>query len=641
MCIINLFNIMFLVNVVPISYLPYSQNKTLLYFSSQKYNSFSLAWVSLGKRKIEALIISCRPITSKISIKKSSYQIKPIGKIINPNPIINQKQWELFKWISFYYFIPISSLLKYILPSSKILQLINIKNVSTQNFNNKKNKPLVLFGDDFKIIKEQIKKILKNNQQILFIFPNQIKLEFYFNNLIEWQKEIFILKNKNNKKTIKNFESINNNEIKIIFGKRSSLFIPFSSLGLIILVDESNIGHKTIETKIHYDAKKVSFALQKIWQSQLIITTPTPSIETFLNLENKKYQSLNKFNDLLINNSKFIIESNSLKQENFLNTKILESIKKTIDNKKTVIIFNNRRGHSPALICNNCGYIFRCPYCDAALVYHKNNEKFLICHHCGYKIIAPDICPNCQSHLIKFIGLGNQRMTEYLKNYFSNINIDIFDSDYLKNIKQEKEMFQKFLNREFDVLIVTELFLKYLDLIEKINITIIPSIEQLLVSPDFATEEKIREILTLFSNKSQNIFVQTINPEKKWLNELFKKDFYFKQIKIRQKTLYPPFGQMIKIKIKSKKLDQLNKLADYVHQILDKNISILFKKDEYVLSSPIFPTVSKVKNFYFKEIYWRLKIDDDQEKDIILKRNAILKLLPDEVEIKIDPTNLF
>jgi len=595
------------------------------------------------------MVISCQSITSKISIKKAAYRLKPLEKIINEKRIINEEQWQLLQMISFYYFFPLSSLLKYVLPSSKILQLVKINT----NRNNKKlvkkenAKPLVLFGDDFTLIKEQAKKTLKKNQQILFIFPNQIKLEYYFNNLTEWQKEIFVANKKNSKKFLKDYQAINNNEIKIIFGKRSVPFLPFNNLGLIILVDESNIGHKTLETKIHYDAKKVAFFLQKIWLAQLIIVNQTLSIETVFSLAANNYQNLNKFIDPLPNNKKFSIENNPFKQDNIFNARSIEAIKKSLTNKRPIIIFNNRLGHSPALICNNCGYVFRCPYCEAALVYHKDteNKNFLICHHCGYKISAPDVCPNCQSYLIKFIGIGNQKIEENLKNHFPKANIGIFDSDHLKNITQEKEVFQKFINNEYDILIITELFLKFFDFISQIETIIIPSIEQLLVTPDFENDEKIRQILTLFSFKAKNIFIQTIDPNKKWLAELLKNDFYAKQIEIRKKAFYPPFSQMIKIEIKAKNLNQLNKLAQYTYQLLEKNISNLFKKEEFILSVPLSPTVPKIKKFYLKDIYWRLKIMDkknkEEQKKLFLKRNAILKLLPDEVNIEIDPANLF
>ena len=628
---------MFLHDVLPITYLPPSQNKILSYFSSQKIEPLRLVSVSLGRRKTEGIVLENKPIKSKMEMRKSLFQIKPIDKVLNNNQIISQQQLELFRWVSFYYFNCLPSLIKNSLPPPNVLKKLDIKEAILNR--EAKKDVLFLYGDNFDFIKKWVNQTIAKNQQVLFLFPNQIKLEYYLQKLSSLQDLISVVeKGSSSKKTLELYQKINNNEIEIIFGKRSSVFLPYHNLGLIIVIDEENTAFETFETKIHYHTKKAALKLAEIFNADIILTSNSLSVKSYLAIKNGIFKAVNSLE--AINKSKTIIQNIALKKDSVFHSETLRLFKKTLDNDGRILVFNNRRGHSPALICNNCGFIFRCQSCEAAMIYHKFNEgNLLICHHCGRKTVAPDICPNCQSHLIQFIGFGNQKILEQLKPVVKNKNIVIFDSDHLKNLRQEKELFEKFQTKNIRVVIATELFLKFFDFIKNIDLVIIPSLEQLLVTPDFQIEERLKHLFDLLTRKTDKIIIQTINPQKDWLNTLIDEEFYVKQLEIRKKTFYPPFSQIIKIEIKHLKLVPLLKTTDYIYQLLQKNLSLLFKKEDYVLSPPISPIVPKVKNFYLKEIYWRLRINSEQ--GILIRRNAILKLLPDGIKIEIEPSYLF
>ncbi|MCX8016085.1 MAG: primosomal protein N' [Patescibacteria group bacterium] len=634
---------MFLVSVIPITYLPRSQNKPLSYFSLKKLAPLSLVFVSFGNRKTEALVIKCEEIKSKIAIKKAEFQIKPIEKIINPNPIITPQQWELLKMASIWYYNPLSSLLKNIISPIQLFENLSIKTQEIKINNEVSSKPKIILTDDFDYLKNRVKETLNKSQQVLFLFPNQIKLEFYYQNFSEFHDQIFIFEKKGSKKFFKNYQKINTNEIKIIFGKQSALFAPFNNLGLIIIVDEDNDGFETFETKIHYNVKKLALFLSEKYNIEIILITSILSLEAFLNIQNKKYitpPSFKLLNDK-INLSHIQFQDFHAKKDGVIHSETKNTIERILKNNGKILIYNNRRGHSPALVCEECGFIFQCPNCDAAMVYHQNEQPALICHHCGFQKEAPDICPQCQSHLIQFIGFGNQKIYDYFKKFFPNYKTAVFDSDHLKNLRQEKDLFQKFINGEVSVLIVTELFSKFFDLMEKrVDLIVIPSLEQLLVVPSFKTEERIRKNLLLFSQKTQQLIVQTFDRNKSWLKDFFNEKFYEKQLEIRKMTLYPPYAQLIKIQISNKNPQKTIKIADYCYNLLHKNSQKLFTEKDYVLSKPISPLISRVNNLYFKEIYWRLKIEENINL-LIQKRNKILSLLPDEITIEIDPVDIF
>lgn len=633
---------MFLISVAPIAYLPYSQNKPVSYFSLKKIEPFGLVFVSFGNRKTEALVLNCEKIKSKIAIKKAGFQIKPIGKIINPNPIITLQQWDLLKMASTWYYNPLSSLLKNIISPIKLFENLSIKTSETKESSNIFSKPKIILTDDFVYLKNSVKEVLNKSQQALFLFPNQIKLEFYYQNFKEFHDQIFIFEKKSSKKFFKNYQKINNNEIKIIFGKQSALFAPFNNLGLIVIVDEDSDGFETFETKIHYNVKRLALFLSEKYNIEIILTTSILSLEAFLNIQNKKYITL-PFKSLNegLNLSLIKFQDFHAKKDGIIHLETKNTIENVLKNNGQILIYNNRRGHSPALICEDCGFIFQCPNCDAAMVYHQNDKPTLICHHCGFQKEASDLCPQCQSHLIQFIGFGNQKVFDYFKKNFPTYKISVFDSDHLKNLRQEKDLFCKFINGEISILIVTELFSKFFDLLEKrVDLIVIPSLEQLLVVPSFKTEEKIRKILFILSQKTHQLIVQTFDRDKLWLNNFFDKEFYQKQLESRKIILYPPYAQLIKIQISNKNPQKTIKIADYCYNLLLKNSQKLFTDKNYILSKPISPLIARVNNLYFKEIYWRLKIEGDINF-LIRKRNKILSLLPDEVKIEIDPVDIF
>ncbi|MGB9848154.1 MAG: replication restart helicase PriA [Minisyncoccia bacterium] len=629
---------MFLISAIPITYLPRSQNKILSYFSFQRINPLSLVFIPLKNRKVEALVLKCEEVKSKISIKKAEFQIKPVNKIINVNPVLTSQQWELIQLASIWYFNPLPSLLKNIVSPISLFKNIKIKEAETIN---NKSQPQIIYENDFTYIKKRVSQTLQKSEQVLFLFPNQIKLEFYYQNFQEFHDQIFIFEKKNSKKFFKNYQLINEGEIKIVFGKHAALFAPFYHLGLIVIVDEDNDGFETFETKIHYNVKKLALFLAEKFGIEIILTTSLLSPEAFLNIKNKKYLADFDLSKNKIDKAKIKLQGFNIKSDGLIHLDTKKAIEKTLKENGQILIYNNRRGHSPALICNDCGFLFQCPNCNAALVYHKDENPFLLCHHCGFQQEAPDLCPRCQSHLIQFIGVGNQKIYDYFKNSFANYKTAIFDSDHLKNLRQEKERFNQFINGEISILIVTDLFSKFFDLLnKKVGLIIIPVFEQLLVTPSFNSEEKIRKNIKLLSQNTNQLIIQTFDSNKLWFKTLFDESFYQKELEKRESSFYPPFAQLIKIIIKDKKANKLLSIADYCYNLLLKNSQKIFSDKDYILSKPVSPLINRINNLYIKEIYWRLKINNDQNLTI-QKRNAILKLLPDEVDIEIEPIDIF
>ncbi len=624
--------LMYLNEVVPLLNLPRSQPQFLSYFSAEAQQLGVLANIQVGRAKTLGLITKSESISDKISIKKAEFNLKPLGTLYNSNPIITQQQWNLIKWLSEYYFLPLSGLLKIALPNKAILKKTKII-IQKEEIKNKAKKNIFVFGDNYDFFKKIVAEKIKNNEQILFIFPNQIKLELYLKHLKSYGDEIAIFdKQARQKQLLSVIEQISQNTKKIIFGRRASVFAPFANLGAIIVVDEENTALETWEPEIHFNAKNACLKLAELFDCQIIFSSPTPSIESRNLIEKGFFEKIGK---LYSPSNLEIADMRKTLFDTVFSFKSLEQIKDTLKNKKQVVIFSNRRGVSPALLCQDCGYIFKCSHCDVAMTYYKFSElNEMRCRHCGYKTQPVDLCPQCQSHLINSVGIGNQKLLDFCRENFSEYATAIFDSDNLKGLKEEKELFEKFQDKKVDILIATELFSKFLD-VSNIDLSIIVSAEQITVFPDFRSEERLKNVIFKLSQSSKKLIIQTLNPEKEFFQNLKNLDKYYEnELKLRRDLFYPPYSEIVKITLKSKNKGALERQAQYYHQLIKQRLNrLLDPKNTQIL--PIIPAfIPRIRSFYLKELIFKVKPGHTQE------RNKIIDFLPDDASIRINPINL-
>lgn len=626
---------MFLYKILPLTYLPSQHSQLLSYFSSQEINWGALVTIPLGKKLTPGIIIEAQPLPSKLQIKKSTFLLKPIKKVLINQAVLTKKQWELIKWLADFYYNSLAGLARLALPFSLLKNLKEGLFFSESSSFSSKPENFYLFEEDLDFLITKIKETLAKNQQIVFIFPQQLFLEAYLEKLKIFEKELIVFDRQlSSKKLVKIYQEINQNEKKIILGCRSVIFAPFNNLGLVIIYEEENPALETWEGKIHFQAQKGGEKLAELFGSSLILMSQNPSLESWQALKEKKFQTQGKLPGLDWQKIT-ILNVKPLSQSTLFHPQILETISLLQKKKKPqIIIFNNRRGLAPALICEDCGFLFNCPNCDVSLVYHYNHSPYLLCHHCGYQAVPPDLCPNCQSHLIKFLGTGTQRIFKELKKQFPDLVIKCFDSDHLKNLQQEKAIFSQFQEGKINILIATELIFKFLPRLSSlIDLSVLFSVEQILVFPDYRLEERLKRIIQKLNLVSEQLFIQTFDSER----EIFKNlrdsfQFYKKELELREHFFYPPFSDIIKIIIKNKKEKEAEKISQECYQILKKELPRFFPKEFYQLSPPLPGFLPKVKGYFLKELILKLK----REEALIEKRNQLLNLLPPKIMVKIN-----
>ncbi|WP_299052857.1 primosomal protein N' [uncultured Polaribacter sp.] len=457
-----------------------------------------------------------------------------------------------------------------------------------------------------------IKEVLDQGKQVLFLLPEialttQIitRLQFYFGEQISVFHSKYSL-NERVEVWINILE--NKSKAKIILGARSSIFLPFSNLGLIVVDEEHETSYKQFEPSPRYNARDAAIVLAKIHGSKILLGSATPSLESYFNAQQNKYGfvSLNKrHGNVLLPKIELIdVKEKQRKKEmsGHFSDRLLTLIQEALDLKEQVILFQNRRGYSPVVECNTCGISPQCPNCDVSLTYHKFKHE-LRCHYCNYQRAMPNSCGACGSNTLDNKGFGTEQIELELKTLFPNYNIGRMDLDTTRGKNGYQKIIGSFENKEIDILVGTQMLSKGLDF-ENVSLVGVLNADSMLNFPDFRAHERAYDMMVQVSgragrNKKQgNVAIQTYNPYHKILQQVSTTNYtemYKEQLQERWQYKYPPYYRLIKITLKHR---------DYTK--VDNGVNWLFKAlyssfGEHVLG-PTTPVVSRVRNQYIKNI---------------------------------------
>lgn len=354
------------------------------------------------------------------------------------------------------------------------------------------------------------------------------------------------------KQRLDNWVLTTNNKVQIIIGTRSAIFSPLKNLGLIIIDEEHDQSFKQQET-LRYSARDVAIVYAKNLNIPVILGSATPSLESFYNAKQAKYQfltlsqraghaSLPKVQLLDIRN-KYL--------EDGLAPATLEKIKTHIANQGQVLLFLNRRGFSPSLICHQCGYVFQCDRCDAKYTYHQTKNK-LICHHCDKQLYKPKNCPECQSTQLQPSGLGTERIEHALAAHFDSSKIVRVDRDSTRKKGSFNELLRKINDGEFTILIGTQMLAKGHHF-PNVTLAVIINADGGLLSADLRASERMGQLITQVAGRSGRadrpgeVLIQTRQPDDELLQLLLKHDYQgFSETLLKQRELaqMPPFSFM-------------------------------------------------------------------------------------------------
>jgi len=419
---------------------------------------------------------------------------------------------------------------------------------------------------------------------------------------------------------------------RLILGVRSSLFLPFSNLGLIIVDEEHDGSYKQHDPAPRYHARDSAIMLAALHKAKTLLGSASPSVESYNNAVNGKYGlSVLKERYGHINLPNIIIANTreayrkKLMVSHFT-PELLRSIDEALGKNEQVILFQNRRGFSPYIECSECGWIPLCTKCAVSLTYHKGIGR-LVCHYCGYTTGMPSECENCHSTGMVTRGFGTEKIEDEIKIVFPDARVERMDQDTTRKKNSFSKIIRSFEERRTDILIGTQMISKGLDF-ENLTVVGVLNADNMLNYPDFRAHERSFQLMEQVSGRAGRrqkqgiVVIQTSDPSNKIIRMVLRHDYesmFRTQAEERMTFNYPPFCRMVKISIKHRDRSLLN----YYSDILGHHLKTIFGKR---VLGPESPLISQVQLWFIKTILIKIEREKPHAKAKQLIVEAIEKL---------------
>lgn len=466
-----------------------------------------------------------------------------------------------------------------------------------------------------------IEEYYKQGKQVLYLLPEialtaQIirRLQLHFGGNIAIYHSKF-----NNNERVELWNKIKTGEIRIVLGARSALFLPFKDLGLIVVDEEHDSSFKQQDPAPRYHARDAAIFYASLFKAKVVLGSATPSLESYFNAQKDKY-------GLVELNERFggihlpvieIIDTKKVVQKGkvMISPQLKEAIEKTVAHGRQVILFQNRRGYSPYLICGTCGYLPQCKNCDVTLTLHKHSNK-LHCHYCG--TVYPKLveCPACGT--VNWIekNFGTEKIEEIIEDEFPKLKVARMDVDSIKGKTAHDSLIKLFEQQRFDLLVGTQMVVKGLDF-DKVSLVGILDADGLLSFADFRVNERGFQLMEQVSGRAGRkdeqgkVIIQasnTTHPVLQFVQQHDYKKMYAYELENRKQFFYPPFSRVIQVTLKHKQKEIVDEAATKLGNALQKDMGNF-------IVGPAAPVVSRVRNQYLMELLIKLPLDSKRIKE--------------------------
>lgn len=394
----------------------------------------------------------------------------------------------------------------------------------------------------------------------------------------------------------------------VILGVRSSVFLPFRNLGLVIVDEEHENSYKQQEPAPRYNARNAAIVLASFYGAKTLLGTATPSIESYYNAVTGKYALValtQRYRSLQLPKIEIVDIQDMSRRKRMtgpFSDPLVESMSNALKENRQIILFQNRRGYSPLLECRTCGWVPRCKHCDVSLTLHKNASK-LTCHYCGYSIPAPRICPNCEENNFVDLGYGTEKIEDELQKIFPGIETVRMDLDTTRTRTAYENIINDFQQGKSKILIGTQMVSKGLDF-DNVAVVGILNADILLNYPDFRAAERAFQLMAQVAGRAGRkeetgkVILQTRQPDSPIIPLIVRNDyaqFYDSQLAERMMFHYPPFYRLIYVYMKHRDI----KLLEEFSQIMGEQLRHIF---DYRVLGPDLPPVARVQQQYIRKI---------------------------------------
>ena len=462
-----------------------------------------------------------------------------------------------------------------------------------------------------------IEQFIRQGKQVLYMLPeialtSQIirRLQKHFGGYIGIYHSRF-----SQNERVEIWNKVKSGEMKIVLGARSSVFLPYQNLGLIVCDEEHDTSYKQQDPAPRYNGRDAAIYFASLFGAKVLLGSATPSIESYHNAISGKYgltELMQRYGDIHLPPIE-IIDTKKIAQKEkgkvMLSPPLVDAVKEVLARNKQVILFQNRRGYTPYQVCNVCGWIPQCKYCDVSLTYHKFTNK-LICHYCGTTYPPLHTCAACGNHNFVQRNFGTEKIEELLVEQFPDAKIARMDIDTVRGKNAHDVLIQQFEQRRIDILVGTQMVVKGLDF-DNVDLVGILDADGLLSFADFRVNERAFQLMEQVSGRAGRkdamgkVVIQTIQPNHPVL-QLVKEHDYKKmvadEIEKRKQFFYPPFSRLIHVTFKHKMKEVVEKGAHYFTDGLKT-------KYEQYLVGPAEPVISRIRNQYLMELLIKLPRD--------------------------------
>ena len=465
------------------------------------------------------------------------------------------------------------------------------------------------------IYNELIRETLEAGHQVLYLLPeialtSQIvsRLEVVFGS----QMGVYHSKFSANER-VEVWKKLLAGDINFVIGVRSSVFLPFNDLGLIIIDEEHEPSFKQYDPAPRYNARDAALMLADMHQAKTLLGSATPSLETFYLAQSGKYGYVSlseRYGKAVLPQLATVDIARAYKAKQMkgnFSIELITAIENTLEKDEQIIIFQNRRGYAPFLSCATCGWVPKCDRCDVSLTYHQYKNE-LRCHYCGYKTPTLTACKACGSTHLKTVSFGTEQLEEELNLIFPDHEIGRLDLDTTRGRNSYDRIIQFFSTGKTNILVGTQMVAKGLDF-DNVGLVGIIDLDRMLHFPDFRSVERTFQLAVQVAGragrkeKQGKVLIQSYNPQQGVVQTILAQDykaFYDEEIEERRLFNYPPFTRIIKLTIKDRSHQTASEAVGQLYQLLVKALG------QQMVLGPITPTIARIRDKYLRELYLKV-----------------------------------
>ncbi len=500
-----------------------------------------------------------------------------------------------------------------------------------------------------------IRECLKRGEQVLYLVPEialttQLidRIRYFFGDKVGIYHSRF-----NPQERAEVWQRVNasgKDRYDVVLGPRSAVFLPFRDLGLIIVDEEHESTFKQYDPAPRYQGRDAAVMLGVLQKAKVLLGTATLSVESYYNARSGKYGLVNlseryggiQMPEILCADIRKEMKQRTMKS--IFSSLLMEHLQAALNNGKQVILFQNRRGHSPVHRCLSCGWVPECDRCDISLTYHKNKNQ-LVCHYCGYSRQPPVRCDHCGSTDVRMYGFGTEQVEEELGIFFPKARVRRMDLDTTRTRNAYQNIIREFEAGAIDVLVGTQMVTKGLDF-DNVDLVGVMSADSMLNFPDLRSNERAFQLMAQVAGRAGRkgdrgkVVIQSFDPYNHVIRNVIANDhdtMFRQELTERRQFHYPPYYRLIRMTLRHRDRSLVDRAGDRLGNALKKAFG-----EERVLG-PEYPMVARIRNQYNKNLLLKIekKGDPQRAKELLKKVSEEVftdqKLKPVRLIFDVDP----